>query len=262
MRKLLLLLFSIITTISTVACAENNVTDEPQTPDHETSVNAEKILIVYFSRAGYNYPNQWLEVGHTARVAGYIKELTGGDTFEIVPLVPYPDDYEETKKISTNERDNDLRPEFKGEIKDIDKYDLVFIGGPVWYGGMPMIIHTFYDKYKDALNGKTIAPFSTHAGSGLADAVSLAKSNCPDSKVLSGLAVQGTNSANAKDDVKNWLLNIGVISASSANNIVLQVSPDLEKEKKYYNLQGLHIPNPSKGIYVEEYKGKSRKVKL
>lgn len=187
---------------------------------------------MYFSRTGYNYPNQWLEIGYTARIAGFIKELTGGDTFEIVLVVTYPDDYEETKTISTNERHNNLRPEFKGEIDNIDEYDIVFVGGPVWYGGMPMIIHTFYDKYKDKINGKTIAPFSTHAGSGLADAASLARRYCPDSEVLAGLAVQGTNSMNSKEDVRNWLKRIGV-----------------------------SVDNPSKGIYVQVNNGKINKSK-
>ena len=263
MKKFTIFILSLMMAMTTVACAEDNAVTDPDLPqDKTTSIQDGKILIVFFSRTGYNYPNQWLEIGHTARVAGFIKDLTGGDSFEIVPVVPYPDDYEETKTISTNERDNDLRPEFKGEIDNIDEYDMIFIGGPVWYGGMPMIIHTFYDKYKEYINGKTIAPFSTHAGSGLADAASLARSYCPDSKVLTGLAVQGTNSINSKEDVRKWLQEIGIISGTQDNAAVNSISSDISSDSRYYNLQGVSITNPSDGIYVQVSNGKSTKIKL
>ena len=263
MKKFTIFIFSLLMAMTIAACAEDNAVISPDFPqDENTSVQDGKILIVFFSRTRYNYPNQWLEIGHTARVAGFIKDLTGGDSFEIVPVVPYPDDYEETKTISTNERDNDLRPEFKGEIDNIDEYDIIFIGGPVWYGGMPMIIHTFYDKYKDSINGKTIVPFSTHAGSGLADAASLARSYCPDSKVLSGLAVQGTNSMNSKEDVRKWLQEIGIISGTQDNAIVESITHDVSSDSRYYNLHGTSVTNPGSGIYVHVSNGKSTKVKL
>ena len=125
-----------------------------------------------------------------------------------------------------------------------------------------MIIHTFYDKYKDNINGKIIAPFSTHAGSGLADAASLARSNCPDSEVLDGLAVQGTNSMNSKEDVKTWLQKIGIISDTQDNSAVHSISSDISSDSRYYNLQGVSITNPSDGIYVQVSNGKSTKIKL
>lgn len=263
MKKYLTILLCLLMFSSTAACAEENKSDETDKNGQEqVSAKYDKILVVYFSRTGYNYPNQWLDVGHTARVAGFIKELTGADSFEIVPVIPYPDDYEETKTISTNERNNDLRPEFKGEIEDIEKYDLIFIGGPVWYGGMPMIIHTFYDKYAKSLDGKTIAPFSTHAGSGLADAASLARSYCPESDVLAGLAVQGTNSMNSKEDVRNWLLRIGVLEESSDLGTVNAIRCDTDSSPVYYSLNGLPVNKPANGVYVWIKDGKTRKISL
>lgn len=196
----------------------DNNPDAPDTPDDtnnsgdtdgEIEENKGKTLVVYFSRTGYNYPNQWLDVGHTARVAGYIIELTGGDSFEIIPEVPYPDDYEETKAIATREHNSNARPAIKSKLENINDYDTVFIGHPIWMGAAPMIIHTFYESYN--LTGKVIIPFTTHAGSGLGDAERLARSYYPDNTILSGLAVQGTQADNSKGTVESWLRRIGII---------------------------------------------------
>ena len=183
--------------------------DTPNTPGGSAEVQGSKTLIVYFSRTGYNYPNQWLEIGHTARVAGYIADLTGGERFEIIPVVPYPDNYQETVAIARTELNQNARPAIKDKIEDIDKYDTIFIGSPIWHGAVPMIIRTFYESYN--LTGKTLIPFTTHAGSGLGDSERLARSYFPNNTVLDGLAVQGTNSANARGDVERWLNRIGVI---------------------------------------------------
>lgn len=223
MKKLSVLLFSLFLSMSVVCCGDDTPAEDPQQPGTETpdtpgdepddpdnpGGNAGKILIVYFSRTGYNYPNQWLDIGHTARVAGYIADLTGGDRFEIIPVVPYPDNYQETVAIAREEYDNDARPAIQNRPENLNDYDTVFIGGPIWHGAMPMIIHTFYESYD--LAGKTLVPFSTHAGSGLGDAERLARSYYPDNMILSGLAVQGTRSQEARGDVEAWLRRIGII---------------------------------------------------
>lgn len=218
MKHILIFAFSFLLSFGLTSCdkddptVETSGTETPDTPDDNPDGGEDgqpgKILIVYFSRTGYNYPNQWLEIGHTARVAGYIADLTDGDRFEIIPVVPYPDNYQETVAIAREEYDNNARPVIQNKIENIDEYDTVFIGGPVWHGAMPMIIRTFYESYN--LTGKTLVPFATHAGSGLGDCERLARSYYPDNTILSGLAVQGTNSANARGDVESWLKRIGI----------------------------------------------------
>lgn len=221
MRKILMWGFALLLSFGLASCEEDEPTsDTPDSPEIETPASpgddsdnpdgsSGSILIVYFSRTGYNYPNQWLDIGHTARVAGYIAELTGGDSFEIVPVVPYPDDYQETVAIAREEYDRNARPAIRDRIENMDEYATIFIGGPVWHGAMPMIIRTFYESYD--LTGKTLVPFTTHAGSGLGDSERLARNYYPENTVLSGLAVRGTNSANARDDVEAWLRRIGII---------------------------------------------------
>lgn len=171
---------------SDISDDKEDITDnEPPKEDNDDDFTDDNILIVYFSRTGYNYPNQWLDVGHTARVAAFIAELTGGDSFELLPEIPYPDNYQQTVAIAREELDNNSRPKFKGEIENIKDYDIIFVGGPVWHGAMPMIIRTFYESYD--LSGKTIVPFATHAGSGLGDCERLARSYYPEGNILSDL---------------------------------------------------------------------------
>ncbi len=219
MKHILIFAFSFLLSFGLTSCDKDDSTVEtpgtetPHTPDDNPDGGEDgqsgKILIVYFSRTGYNYPNQWLEIGHTARVAGYIADLTGGERFEIIPVVSYPDNYQETVAIAREEYDNNARPAIQNKIENIDEYDTIFIGGPVWHGAMPMIIRTFYESYN--LMDKTLVPFATHAGSGLGDCERLARSYYPANTILSGLAVQGTNSANARSDVEVWLKRIGII---------------------------------------------------
>ena len=218
MKHLSILLFGFFSFILFSACDEDEKIQKEQTPDAEepnedegndTNETASKILIVYFSRTGNNYPNQWLEVGHTARVAGYIAELTAGERFEIIPTVAYPDDYQQMVAIARTEYDNNARPSIQTTIKNIADYDTIFIGTPIWHGSVPMIIRTFYEAYN--LTGKTIIPFTTHAGSGLVNCMSVAREYYPQGRILDGLAVQGTSSANAKGVVETWLRSINVI---------------------------------------------------
>ncbi len=213
MKYILIFAFSFLLSFGLISCDNDDPTvetPETGTPDvPNDNPDGGKILIVYFSRTGYNYPNQWLGIGHTARVAGYIADLTGGERFEIIPVVPYPDSYQETVAIAREEYDNNSRPAIQNKIENIDEYDTIFIGGPVWHSAMPMIIRTFYESYD--LTGKTLVPFATHAGSGLGDCERLARSYYPANTILSGLAVRGTNSVNARGDVEAWLKKISII---------------------------------------------------
>lgn len=75
--------------------------------------------------------------------------------------------------------------------EDLTQYSTVFVGAPVWWSDWPMIMYTFFEKNADALAGKTLIPFSTHAGSGLSGFDKKLSSACPGSTVGEGLAVAG-----------------------------------------------------------------------
>lgn len=132
-----------------------------------------KTLVVYFSRAGENYNVGTVEVGNTELLAKEIIAKTGADEFKIEEVDTYPTNYQEAIERATEERKNQARPEYKGEI-DISSYDTIFFGYPIWWGDMPMIVYNFIEKHD--WNGKTVIPFNTHEGSGNAGTYDILKS--------------------------------------------------------------------------------------
>ncbi len=163
-----------------------------------------RVLVVYFSRAGENYNVEYLKVGNTAVMAGYLHErLAGSDIFQIEPVVPYPDKYDECTKVAKKEQHENARPAAKTHIADINTYDVIYIGYPIWWGTMPQIMFTFLEEYN--LSGKTIIPFCTHEGSRFGSSVNDLKKGCPESKFLDGLAVRGSDVKKAQKEVNAWI---------------------------------------------------------
>lgn len=152
-----------------------------------------KSLVVYFS-----------ESGNTEEFAKEIQELVNGDIFKIEPLTPYPTEYDSLAEYAKMERDKDLRPKIKNSIKNISEYNTIFIGYPMWWYTFPQIIKTFLDTYD--LSGKTIIPFNTHEGSGDGGTYKELQDYLPNSKVLIGLPICGSNMKyNQKGNIKEWL---------------------------------------------------------
>lgn len=162
-----------------------------------------KTLIAYFSRAVENYDVGVIEVGNTAVIAGYINDAVDADVFEIVAKEPYPVGYEDTKTRVQQEMAENARPEFVGEVANMEQYDTIYIGYPIWYGTMPMIMSTFLEKYD--MSGKTIIPFSTHEGSGWGSSLTDLKELCPNSIFLDGYSTRGRNAVNAESEVREWI---------------------------------------------------------
>ena len=187
----------------------NNETDE----NKETTQNGGRILIAFFSRADENYNVGTVEVGNTEIMAGFMKDYLGdkADTFKIDPVKPYPADYKECTEVATEEKNSNARPEFKNaDSINIDNYDTIFIGYPIWWGDVPMIINTFLEKYD--FSGKTIIPFNTHEGSGNSGTFSDIKSKMKSSNVnTNGLAIQGKTARqeSSRSTVENWLKELG-----------------------------------------------------
>ena len=207
-----LLLSSIIIT----GCGSKKTNDENASKANDilnsssTSSTDGKVLIVYFSRTGENYNVGNIEVGNTAMMASYIKEYLNADSFEIVPVKKYPESYDECLTVATKEKEENARPKIETKIDDISKYDTVFIGYPIWWGDIPMIINTFMEEYD--LSGKTIIPFNTHEGSGSSGTYETIKNKLKSSNVnTNGLALQGktarTNSG--KEETIKWLKSLG-----------------------------------------------------
>lgn len=109
-------------------------------------------LVVYFS---------WSGAGNTEKMANVIKERTGADILRIEPAKAYPTDYDECGEVAKVERDEDARPELANLPKDLDGYDTVFIGYPIWWHTAPMIIGTFLESFD--FTEKDVYPFAQSA---------------------------------------------------------------------------------------------------
>lgn len=170
-----------------------------------------KVLVVYFSRTKGVYGGS-LSKGNTARVADFIKQKTGADTYEIVPKKSYPNSYNATTKVARREQRKNARPAIKGKLPNVKKYDTVFIGAPIWWGEYPMVVRTFLDQEK-GLNGKTLIPFTTSEGSGLGNTSSVLKKQFPKAKVRKGFTARGntvkSNPNKVKSQVNSWLNKLG-----------------------------------------------------
>jgi flavodoxin len=173
---------------------------------------AEGALVTYFSHAGENYNVGVVEEGNTAKLAKVIAEQTGADLFEIVPVVDYPQSYDECLEVATAEQREGARPEYVGDVENWEQYDTVFIGYPIWWGEIPNIVYTFMENLDFA--GKTVIPFNTHEGSGQSHSQRDIENALPDATVLQGLAVRGATAQNDADAtakaVSDWLSGLGM----------------------------------------------------
>ena len=117
-----------------------------------------KTLVAVFSASGV-----------TKRIGEEIARISGGDFYEIVPKEKYTGadlNYMNSRSRSSVEmKDPASRPEIAGTVADMDSYDTVVIGFPIWWGIAPRIIETFLESYD--FSGKTIIPFCTSGGSGV-----------------------------------------------------------------------------------------------
>lgn len=155
-------------------------------------------MIVYFSWSG-----------NTRTVANHIHDLIGGDIVEVETVIPYPDSYEEVIQIAPGELESDYRPELKTKVENMDEYDTLIVGTPIWGGYLTPAMKSFLASYD--LSGKAISPFCTHGGSGTAQSVNDIRSVCPNSTILSSLAVYGSRAESFRADVERWLEQIGII---------------------------------------------------
>lgn len=140
-------------------------------------MKAQKTLVAYFSASGI-----------TAKVAKHIAAENNADLFEIKPTTPYTPadlDWRDKQSRSTIEMNNKAsRPEMVGKVENMDQYDTVYVGFPVWWYVAPHIINTFIEAHN--LEGKTIIPFATSGGSTIEGSVKDLRTSYPTLKFEDG----------------------------------------------------------------------------
>ncbi|MBO4381930.1 MAG: flavodoxin [Bacteroidales bacterium] len=165
-----------------------------------------KTIVIFFSHAGDNYAVGNIEVGNTKIVADYISEITGADQYEIVTHKYDGMAYNPLIQLAKEEANNGELPPYEGNAPDLSQYDTVFIGGPVWWGTYPQVMFTLFKDIN--LDGKTVIPFTTHEGSGLASCVSDVKKAFPKAKVTPGWSIYGHEVRGGRAKVEKLLENI------------------------------------------------------
>lgn len=181
--------------VALVGCAsqssDEQAQDSQKTNDttQTTKTSDSKVLIAYFSKTGT-----------TKEVAQEIQTLTNGKLIEIQPVETYPESYQETVDIAKNELENNARPGIQDLDIDLNDYDTIFLGYPIWWHDAPMVIYTFLEN--NDVNGKTIIPFCTSGGSSIDEGLDGIKNVAKGATVLDGLT------ANNIDDVKTWIENL------------------------------------------------------
>ena len=156
-----------------------------------------KILVAYFSHSG-----------NTRTIAGQIQKATGADIFEIEVKNAYPSNYQSVVDQAKKEINAGVKPDLKSMPENLAQYDVIFIGSPNWWSTIAPPVATFLTNGN--FSGKTVIPFVTHGGGGIARCEADVKKLCPESTVLKGFAINGSTVQNATPRVQKWLQEIGI----------------------------------------------------
>lgn len=134
-----------------VSCGKDNdiLPDKDDDSDDVTIVENRKILVAYFSGTG-----------NTKRLAEQIATVTKADIFRIESKDPYSSNpYDDSDRIQ-NESYNNLRPEVAVYPDNVESYDVIFVGSPIWWHNPAMVVCTFLEHYN--LDNKIVVPFFTY----------------------------------------------------------------------------------------------------
>lgn len=181
------------TTESTTEQIESIEESSVEEKSESSETNGTNTLIVYFSATGT-----------TEGIAEYIAEGLRADIYEIIPEEPYTDadlDYGDNNSRSTLEmNDSSIRPAISGSVDNMEQYDTIYIGYPIWWGEAPRIVDTFVESYD--FTDKTVIPFCTSASSGMGSSASGLESLAGSGNWLSGQRFSGNESA---ETVMEWV---------------------------------------------------------
>ena len=232
MKKFAAFLLTVMMVVSLAACAGNSEPTEINSPDVQSSVSEEtsvsesstaefepeseatqpddteetesapetdtesegtKVLVVYFSATNT-----------TEGVAEHIANGLNADIYEIVPEDPYTDadlNYNDNNSRTTIEmNDPNARPAISGSVENMEQYDIIFVGYPIWWGEAPRIVSTFMESYD--FSGKTIVPCCTSGGSGIGSSASNLERLTSGAAWLDGRRLNGSDS---QDTVMEWV---------------------------------------------------------
>lgn len=208
MKKRVALILGVVLACMLSACgtaadanpSQDNAGQERIEPNSELdTADTNKVLVAYFSCTN-----------NTETVAGYIAEAMPADLYEIVPQEAYSADDldygDSTSRATVEQNDSSMRPAISGGVENMDDYEVVFIGYPIWWGNSPKIVSTFLESYD--FSNKTIIPFCTSGSSEIGSSATDLESLCSDTAVwISGERFGGSED---KTEIENWVNGLGL----------------------------------------------------
>ena len=170
----------------------------PDSSQEPSKGNAKSTLVAYFSATG-----------NTEEIAQHLQTILGASLYEIIPAKPYSDDDLDynASDCRANQEQNDpsVRPAIDGSVENMDSYDVILLGYPIWWGEAPRIISTFLESYD--FTGKTIVPFCTSGSSGIGGSAEHLTVLAADATWLEGARF---NPGATQDEVAAWVEGLGV----------------------------------------------------
>lgn len=173
-------------------------TEEMEEMEEASEAQAGRVLVAFFSATGT-----------TKGVAEQLADGLGADLYEIVPEEPYTEadlNYNDNGSRTTAEmNDPNARPAISGAVENMQQYDIVFLGYPIWWGEAPRIVSTFVESYD--FTGKTIVPFCTSGGSGIGESAANLEQLTTGGTWLDGRRLSGSD---AQDALMEWVNGLGL----------------------------------------------------
>ena len=181
-----------------ISASEKSTPGAAQPDEAATEANGAKVLVAYFSATGT-----------TEGIAEHIADGLNADLYKILPEEPYTDadlNYGDSNSRTTIEmNDPSARPAISGSVENMEQYDIVFLGYPIWWGNVPKIISTFLESYD--FSGMTIVPFCTSGSSGIGGSFSGLEQLAGTAAWFDGRRFSGSDSQTA---VMEWVNSLGL----------------------------------------------------
>jgi len=199
MKKYLFVIALIIFSTLTACAQKSRTVDKTETENQIQGKDMKKVLVAYFSCTG-----------NTRSVAEQIAQVAKAELYEIKPQIPYT--LEDLNWRNSSSRSNiernapSSRPAISNNVENMEQYDIIFLGYPIWFGQAPNIISTFLERYD--FSGKTIVPFCTSGTSPIGSSASNLHKLCPNNTTwLSGSRFTPNTS---RSEIVKWINGLGL----------------------------------------------------
>lgn len=218
MKRLWFLLFLLSAALFFSSCGGDEpenpqpTPEQPENPDGGNNQDSTdptpgengRYLVVFASRSG-----------NTEQGAQIIRTTLNCDLLEVEPSEPYEEDYNAMLQRAQTELDGIAKgnfPAIRTAVEDFSKYDIVFVGFPVWYNHIATPVQTFLHRHADKLAGKRVALFATSGGSSISQSAGDARTLCPDAQFTENLLLTSASGSQADARIAQWLERLGASS--------------------------------------------------